>query len=159
MKALIVDGYNAINKIPRMRKIMDENLREARTAITELAREYRRRCGGIAKLYIVFDGRDEYRGVIPDTPSEHVFSKKGKGDKEIIRLVRDLSKEYHVLVVSDDNFVRNNARAYNATIIKISEFNASAKGRHVRQQNESAEKINPRDASEINRLLKKHWNI
>ena len=48
MKALIVDGYNAIHKIPELDSLMDESLEEARRAVTDMAREYQRRTGGVS---------------------------------------------------------------------------------------------------------------
>ena len=56
MKVLIVDGYNAIHKIPEVDDLLDESLEDARNAITDLAREYQRRHGGIAEVHVVFDG-------------------------------------------------------------------------------------------------------
>ena len=51
MKVLIVDGYNAIHKIPEIDDLLDESLADARDAITDLAKEYQRRDGGIALLF------------------------------------------------------------------------------------------------------------
>jgi len=160
MKALIVDGYNAINKISSVKALMDESLLSARNKITQLAREYKRKCGGVDKLFVVFDGRDEYRGQVHDNAlPEQIFSKRGEGDKEIVRLVKNLSGQYHVIVISDDNFVRNNSRAYNATILKVSESLSTLKKKGSKKRDGSGEKVSPKDASEINRFLKKHWNL
>ncbi len=85
MKALVVDGYNAIYKIPQIKRLMDRELSEARKAITELARDYKRRSGGIGKVCVVFDGKDEFRDKdFVAKSEEQVFSKSGCGDREII---------------------------------------------------------------------------
>ena len=121
MKVLIVDGYNAIHKIPEVDDLLDESLEDARNAITDLAREYQRRQGGIAEVHVVFDGRDEYRGLSSNKPNQ-VFSGTGGGDSSIIRLAQDKSKKFHVIVVSDDNRVGNSSRAAGATVISVKKF-------------------------------------
>jgi len=121
MKVLIVDGYNAIHKIPEMDDLLDESLEDARNAITDLAREYQHRHGGIAEVHVVFDGRDEYIGLSSNKPNQ-VFSGTGEGDRSIIRLAQDKSKKFHVIVVSDDNRVGNSSRAAGATVISVKKF-------------------------------------
>lgn len=121
MKALIVDGYNAIHKIPEIDNLLDESLEDARAAITDLAREYQRRQGGVAEVHVVFDGRDEYRGLSFNKPDQ-VFSGTGEGDRSIIRLAQEKSGKFHVIVVSDDNRVGNSCRAAGATVISVKKF-------------------------------------
>lgn len=128
MKAIVIDGYNAIHNIGYLEALLDESLAEARDAITELALEYKRKVGGIAEVCVVFDGRDEYRGI--SSPRHQIFSDTGQGDRKIIRMVEKLSDKYDVIVASNDNFVRNNARAYKASTISIEEFFAAAKKVH-----------------------------
>jgi len=141
MKALIVDGYNAIHKIPEIDDLLDESLAAARNAITDMARSYQRRDGGIAEVHVVFDGKDEYRGLSfnPSAPlginpeqsrrvnkPNQVFSSTGQGDRSIIRLAQDKSSKFHVIVVSDDNRVGNSCRAAGATVIGVRKFHAFA---------------------------------
>lgn len=121
MKILIVDGYNAVYKIPEIEQLLDSSLKEARGAVTEMARSYQRRVGGISEIFVVFDGKDEYRGVSFGNKNE-VFSRTGQGDRKIIQLAQDKSSRFHVIVASDDNYVRNSSRAAGATVITISEF-------------------------------------
>jgi len=128
MKILIVDGYNAIHKILEIDDLMDKSLEEARKAITDLAKEYQRRVGGIAETHVVFDGRDEYRGLSFNKPNQ-VFSSTGEGDRKIIKMAQDRSGKFHVIVVSDDNRVGNSCRAAGATVISVKEFFAKAFGR------------------------------
>ena len=121
MKVLIVDGYNAIHKIPEVDDLLDDSLEDARNAITDLAREYQRRHGGIAEVHVVFDGRDEYRELSFNKPNQS-FSGTGEGDRAIIRLAQDKSGKFHVIVVSDDNRVGNSCRAAGATVISVKKF-------------------------------------
>lgn len=133
MKTLIVDGYNAIYKIPGIEALLDDSLEAARKAITGLAKEYQRRDGGIAEVYVVFDGKDEHRNSFFNRPNQ-VFSGTGDGDRKIIRMVHEKLEKYHVIVVSDDNYVGNSSRAAGATVITVSEFYSAAvkKGRRTR---------------------------
>ena len=157
MKALVVDGYNAIHKIPELRVLIDKSLAEARKALTGLAMDYQRKVGGIAEVYVVFDGNDAYGDLSSPSPAHQVFSKTGEGDEEVIRLVRKLSNRYHVIVASDDNFVRNNSRAHNASIIAISELLAALKKKTTRAEHDipDEKRIDPKDAKEITEYLKK----
>ncbi len=117
MKILVIDGYNVINKIPYLSKIADRNLQEARQAVTELANKYKKKDGGISEVYVVFDGKDQYRNLDISTPKEHIFSTTGEGDRKIIDTVKRVSDKGIAIVVSDDNYVRNNARAYSASLL------------------------------------------
>jgi predicted RNA-binding protein with PIN domain len=121
MKVLIVDGYNAIYKIPQIDAIMDDNLEDARKAITALAKEYQRKDGGIKEVYVVFDGKNEYEGLSVNKPNQ-IFSGTGEGDRRIIKLTQDKSVLFHVIVVSDDNRVGNSCRAAGATVIPVKKF-------------------------------------
>ncbi|MDO8536522.1 MAG: NYN domain-containing protein [Candidatus Omnitrophota bacterium] len=121
MKILIVDGYNAIHKIPEIDDLLDESLEDARNAITDLSREYQRRHGGIAEVHVVFDGRDEYKDLSFNKPNQ-VFSGTGEGDRSIIRLAQEKCDKFHVIVVSDDNRVGNSCRAAGATVIPVKKF-------------------------------------
>lgn len=160
MKALVVDGYNAIYRIPQLKKLMDKGLSRARRAITELARSYQRRCGGIGIVKVVFDGRDEFRDKSHIAKSkEEIFSKTGCGDREIIRVVRDLSGTYDVIVASDDNFVRNNSRAQKATMISIAEFAAMAREKKIIKKDTPTKRIDIDDALEIDKELRRHWKL
>jgi predicted RNA-binding protein with PIN domain len=156
MKALVVDGYNAIYKIPRLRAMLDRSLSEAREALTRIGLDYKRKTGGIAEVVVVFDGQDAHRGPGTGAHSPHqVFSGTGGGDRKIIETVRRLSCRYHVIVASDDNFVRNNSRVYNATPVTIAEFLAAAeKGRKRNDAPPDEKAISPDDMRSITDYVK-----
>jgi len=158
MRALVIDGYNAINKIPRLRGLMDNSLMKAREKITELAHEYKRKSGSIDRVYIVFDGRDPYRQKRETLYGTQIFSKTGKGDEKIIRLVSQLSRMHHVQVVTDDNYIRNHARVYKASVISCSKFMAFlSKRSKMPQPQKNTNKLTHDKASKINRELYKYW--
>jgi predicted RNA-binding protein with PIN domain len=126
MKVLIVDGYNAIHKIRELDSLMDEDLKAARDAVTDLAEEYKRVDGGIKEVHVVFDGRTEYDGLYGNRRAQ-VFSRTGEGDAKIIKLAQAKSGAYHTIVVSDDNRVGNSCRAAGATVISVKRFYESVK--------------------------------
>ena len=123
MKILVIDGYNVINRISYLSKIADQNLQEARQAVSELANKYKRKDGGISEVYVVFDGKDQYRNLDIPSPKEHIFSDTGEGDRKIIDTVKKVCDKGVVIVVSDDNYVRNNARAYSASLLHCEQLN------------------------------------
>ncbi len=129
MKILIVDGYNAINRIDYLSDISDSSLQEARDAVTDLANEYKRKKGGVGEVYVVFDGQNQYRGLGIPKPKEHVFSDTGKGDKKIVELMRRFSDKGNLVVVSDDNYVRNSARAYSASLLRPQDLVKTRRGK------------------------------
>ncbi len=159
MKALVVDGYNVIHKIRHLEAALDRSLYEAREAVTKLAVEYQRKIGGIKEVHVVFDGKNDYRDLNLNIPPNQVFSKSGDGDRAIIRMVQRLSGRYHVMVVSDDNFVKNNSRAYNASTISISEFTVAIKKNNAPKRNDagSDKEIDPKTAQEITEQLRKQF--
>lgn len=114
---LIVDGYNAVNAILEARKELKKSLRAARSIITAMSVEYARSSGYITEFKVVFDGIDKYRGANILRGKTQVFSRTGGGDNKIIEMIRKCSKNGKVVLASNDNYVRNNARAYGASII------------------------------------------
>lgn len=163
MKALVIDGYNAIHKIPTLRKIMKQSLKDARHHITELARKYQKMCGGIDKVYVVFDGKDKYKNISYMASSNQIFSKTGDGDTEVIHRVHQLSRKYDVEVVTDDNFIKNNSRSYKARVTSVSKFitRLNKQQRHPAKKTicTTEDKIDQEIASKINEDLKKRWRI
>jgi len=159
MKALVVDGYNAIHKIPHLKKVMDKSLKDARGGVTKMAFEYRKKQGGIDKIYVVFDGKDVHSGKGYSQTSHQIFSKTDKGDEEVIRTVKRLKNNYHVLVVTDDNFIRNNSCAHKATVISVSEFIDTINKKHKKSPSEKRRHISLKLQEKINEELMEAWGL
>ncbi len=117
---LVVDGYNAINAIPRTRKELKKSLYSARKAILAICKEFAKTSGYIQDFCVVFDGETAHRSrdmmEIPHGGT-HVFSATGGGDRKIIDTVKKFSRKGKVILASNDNYVRNNARAYGAALM------------------------------------------
>ena len=130
MKKIILDGYNIIHKIPKLELKMDESLESARRALAMLLSDWRRRYLD-ASVCIVFDGKDREA---PDVSAKRiagidcVFTRTGESaDTRIIRIVHDSKNAREILVISDDNSVRNSCCAHGAEVKPVSFLTASGK--------------------------------
>lgn len=121
---LVVDGYNAINALPEVKKLLDRSLLAARREILAVSKEYARSSGYITDTKVVFDGQDKYRHLdrIHLRGKGQVFSRTAQGDDKIIETIKNCAKKGRVVLASNDNYVRNNARAYGATPISSNEL-------------------------------------
>ncbi len=101
---LILDGYNVINGWPKVQKISEVNLDEARSALIDLMAEYKSFKG--IEIIIVFDaylvkGTKKLKESIKDV--EVVYTKEREtADSYIERLIKELSERNHVSVVTND---------------------------------------------------------
>lgn len=132
---LVVDGYNAINAIPKAKKELAHSLECARKAIIDITRAFARSSGYITDVRVVFDGDDRYRHLdaenIPGV-TFHLFSRTGKGDDKVIETVKKCAAYGRVVLASNDNYIRNNARAYGAAILDVEELEGKKAGSGAR---------------------------
>lgn len=119
-KILLVDGYNAINRIPELRPYLDRGLEEARTQLAFQIDKWRSFHPG-CECIIVFDG--DHKVAMPREQRisgiRCIFSaSRHGGDDEIIRIVRNSrDKATDITVVSDDNNVIKNCRTLGASVM------------------------------------------
>lgn len=142
---LILDGYNVINGWPKVQKIAEINLDEARRALVDLMAEYKSFKG--IEIIIVFDAylvkgtkklKEQIKGV------EVVYTKEREtADSYIERLTTELSERNHVSVVTNDWAEQQMILGSGATRITVRElvldFNA-AKGK-IHRRSEKLGKI------------------
>ena len=111
MPTYIIDGYNAIYKIPKAKAQLNSSLEKARNILIDIVAEL----DGAST--IVFDGKTDahygsqssIRGVriiFTDTNEE--------ADDRIADILRHSDSVRNMVVVSDDNRVANSARAFKA---------------------------------------------
>ncbi|MDD5633764.1 MAG: NYN domain-containing protein [Candidatus Omnitrophica bacterium] len=159
---LVVDGYNAINAIPGMKKDFQEGkLEEARKKLHALVKEYARSSGYITGVRIVFDGDDRYRyldALDITRNKEQVFSATGKGDEKVIDTVRRCSRFGAVVLASNDNYVRNNSRSYNASIIAVEDL-AKKKIKYAKKRKVTEKKISQALSKKITDEYRKELEI
>ena len=140
---LVVDGYNAINASKEGRAALERGLKQARDYIVRVSKEYARSSGYITDVKVVFDGDDQYRYLdkMKVSRKEQIFSDTGKGDDTIIATVRSCSEYSKVIIVSNDNYVRNWSRGY-ASVIGCDELFKKKKRRGLKGGNASSKDIN-----------------
>ena len=121
MVTTILDGYNVIHAVPELARAMDRSLPSAREALVRFCQEARGRRGQTGQFYVVFDGRDAHA---PGASEQHhgrvtvVFAQKPEeADARILRVIEALKGRGQCVVVSNDNEVANNARAFGARVI------------------------------------------
>lgn len=121
----ILDAYNVIHKMHRLETALDTDLRTAREALSTLCAGVAQRRGDITSMILVFDGRSEWND-LPKKASAKirlVFSETNEdADDRIATLLAKLPEKPEKCVVSDDNSVRNHARAYRACVMSVAEF-------------------------------------
>ncbi|NQT23344.1 MAG: NYN domain-containing protein [Candidatus Omnitrophica bacterium] len=119
MRTIILDGYNVIYKIPELTAKLNESLKAARTALAMLLSTWKKKYL-YNRAYIVFDGKDN---VTLEYPQNKVcgidcfFTGSGEeADERIIALVRKYGASSEITVISDDNKVRNNCKAFGVKV-------------------------------------------
>ena len=125
MITMILDGYNVIHAVPEMSRHLDRSLQAAREALIRLCQAYRARRGDIERLYVVFDGREaeafgssaQQQGGVTVLFTE----RPEEADARILRVIEERGRG-RCVVVSNDNEVANNARAFGARILSAQAF-------------------------------------
>jgi len=121
----ILDAYNIIHKMRRFETALDTDLRTAREALTNLCAGLAQARGDVTSMILVFDGRSEWRDLPKKSPAKIrlVFSETNEeADDRIAALLEKSPEKPEKCVVSDDNSVRNHARAYRARVMSVAEF-------------------------------------
>ena len=121
----ILDAYNVLHKMRRFGPALDQNLRAAREALVNACTALMQARGDVTSVILVFDGRSEFRDLPQNAPPgiQLVFSETGEdADDRITLVLEELPKKSQKCVVSDDNSVRNHARAYGVRSISVAEF-------------------------------------
>ena len=162
----ILDAYNVIHKIRQLETLLERDLRSARDGLIEVCGKFAAARGDVATIILVFDGKSEFRDLPQISPLKInlVFSETGEdADERIVKILEKLTEQPHKCVVSDDNFVRNHARAYQTRAMSVAEFerfiysgNKKAKP-HTRPSEDST--LPPKIAHEITEAYKKQLGI
>lgn len=164
MITLILDGYNVAHAVPELARQMDQSLQAAREALVRLCEEYWARRGDIGRICVVFDGRDDAGFGSPQPQRgrvEVLFTRKPEeADKRILSLIESEQGRGRFVVVSNDNEVANNARAFGARVLSAQEFYKQARPSRAPSPRPSATpgKTMPsvRDAHQITEDYRKH---
>lgn len=125
MNLIIVDGYNLIHGVPKLRRFLEHSLERARNELLDLLASYltvRK-----VKIIVVFDGQAA-QGEAPTLRKRNLhvmFSESaGRADAAIKRLLARQSNPKSASVVSDDSDLIRFARANQAGVLSSKEFYA-----------------------------------
>lgn len=137
MMTLVLDGYNVIHAVPELARRLDQSLEAGRRALIEFCVAYKAKRGDIAQLYLVFDGDDAYAGQ-PSMDRQGVsvmFSRRGEeADERILGLIRNDGGRSRFVIVSNDTYIFNNARAHGARVISVRDFYAQRRAADAPRQ-------------------------
>jgi predicted RNA-binding protein with PIN domain len=167
MITLILDGYNVIHAVPELARHLDRSLQSAREALVRLCEAYRARRGDIGRLYVVFDGRDAQAFGSSEQQDGGVtvcFAQKPQeADERILSVIEAQSARSRCVVVSNDNEVVNNARAFGAGVMSVQEFYKKVRPASTRRLHPSASSskviLSTRDAQQITEEYRKHLEL
>lgn len=120
----IIDGYNLIHNVPRLRDALGQNLEYARNTLVSLLRSYQ--SSHRLNITLVFDG-DEVGQPASEMPSTKwlriIYSKPPeKADPLIKRLIRKSHNKKALFVVSADNEIISSAKQHGANVLSPDEF-------------------------------------
>jgi len=110
MKKIIIDGYNLIHSIPRLKNQLSVDLESARDDLIDMLSRYKMKKK--VDITVVFDGRagsienkDTKKGIIV-----HFSHAPEKADQVIKRLIDKYEQEKGVMVVSSDREIFDYAK-------------------------------------------------
>lgn len=162
-KYLIIDGYNAINKIKRLEAKKDLSLEASRLSFIKMLMDFMAQKRIFDKVFIVFDSKERDLGIKRDSygPVETLFTTIDKdADSVIVDMLRAASPKDRISVSSDDNFVRNHAKGFGSDVISIRELEKIIMLKKGNLRGKIREKGLREDTVKgINEELKKHWGL
>lgn len=155
----IIDGYNAIYKIPSLK---DRSLQEAREGLIRFIKD-NALCGSAKnKVTVVFDGKaDVVAGLdynsLKESGIKVIFTRDETADDKIKKLVDEYSNPKQVVVVTDDRDILYYSRAAGAAVVSVKEW--SSRRPAVRHTSDGAFKsqTDVRASDTITEELKKLW--
>lgn len=153
----ILDGYNVIGKIPRLREIkLSRGLEVARKALAMMLSDIKHNRPHI-KFKVIFDGK---AGEMPNYSKadlhgiECIFTRSGEeADDYIGMMLMDRKDNAGVVVISGDNKVRNKCKVYGASVQEPLELQklVGNQSKSTKSTNTDDKDIRQQDAGDITR--------
>lgn len=154
---IILDGYNVAHKIPGVRERLKESLEKGRAALENHLATWKKLKGFTGNITIVYDGKEA--ASTHGHGFENIFTaSREEADDCIIRLIRAQKNPGEVIVVSEDNKVRNSCRALGAQVVPASYLLIERSAKKLKQSGRSSEKPEIPSMRKITEELKKEWN-
>jgi predicted RNA-binding protein with PIN domain len=161
MKKLILDGYNVIHHLPKLSKHLEPDFEFARTVLVNFMIVWKGEHRYNGRITIVFDGNGpSNKSEIIDN-IECIYSKSGQSaDDCIISMIKNTHNTKEIMVVSNDNKIRNacislGAVAETPIFLLKSPKTYCRKLKNMKSSNE----ISSAQKNEINSFLMEKWNI
>jgi hypothetical protein len=165
-RTYIIDGYNAIHRVPEWEQALDTELARARELLCSYCAEWLASRRDAEKFIVVFDGdssvspfsSDSYRGV------RIIYTQSGEtADSRIISLVEDMASPRDAVVVSDDGEVMRRCGMAGAETTTVRKFIGTLRT-PVRSHREhdtagEADGLTPAQRNRITNDLKREWGI
>jgi len=159
---VIIDGYNALNKIPGIIQHRAVSLEEQRVRLFLFLAAWKREHSFSGSMVVVFDGQGDTRSGRPLQYTHGIsciYTDAGEeADDRIISIVRAAESPESITVISDDNYVSNNCRALGAFVKPVSAL-CPLKSKQRIPRAPVGKCIDPATAQAITRHMKKVWNI
>lgn len=154
---IILDGYNVAHKIPGVRDSLKQSLEKGRAALENHLATWKKLKGFTGNITIVYDGKAG--GVATRSGFDHIFTaSREEADDRIIRLIRAQKNPGDVIVVSEDNKVRNSCRALGAQVVPASYLLIERSKKKPKKYGRSpSEKTEIPSMRKITEELKKIW--
>jgi len=124
-RIIIIDGYNAMHRIPLWKRSMDRSLEEGRAVLLRYCGRWIMTRGDVWVFYVVFDGESGV-GCSRSQAGQGVrvvFTRtREDADDRILDIIKEYAERFNCAVVSDDNYVRSGARRLGAGVMPVTEF-------------------------------------
>lgn len=155
---IILDGYNVAHKIPEVRDRLKESLEKGRTALENHLASWKRLRNFAGNITIVYDGQKA--GGAKRHGFEYIFTGSSEeADDRIIRIIRNQKNPDDLIVVSDDNKVRNSCRALGVKVEPASYLLIERSAKSPKKYGRYSEKPVSPPMSKITKELKKEWGV
>jgi predicted RNA-binding protein with PIN domain len=132
------------------------SLEKGREALENHLANWKRLKHYTGNIIIVYDGQEA--GSDKKHGFEYIFtSSHDEADDRIIRIIRDHKNPKDVIVVSDDNKVRNNCRALGVKVMPVSYLLIERSTKNPKKSSKLSEKPVSPSMRKITDELKKEW--
>lgn len=140
----ILDGYNVIHKTPSLEALLSRSLQKAREGLILLCKTLLQTRGDVEKITIIFDGvADVFSGGENLGKVEVIYSSAGEdADDRIVEYLRGI-RPSRAAVVSDDNYVSNNARAFKVKSFSVADFLELSNSKFSQRSRKNGPSANP----------------
>ncbi|MDI6773947.1 MAG: NYN domain-containing protein [Verrucomicrobiota bacterium] len=165
---VIIDAWNTIRGVPRLRQAMTGGLEAARQAVVRFAAAWLARRGDVGQFWLVFDGGAPAYDAEPAAGIRVIHSGADlKADDRIVQLVERHIRDHALVIVSDDREVIDRCRQLGADSQSTAEFfgipedtrRPAAARRGGRGKADAKNMLSPAEEKAINDELKKVWGI